>query len=160
MAAKTNAIRLLEQAGVAHEVRHYDAEPGEGYAVEVARQIGLPPAQVFKTLVVRGDRHGPCLGVIPADAELDLKALARARGDRKIAMVPLDEVRPLTGYVRGGVTALGMKRPLPVYLDESALSFAHIAVSGGIRGAQIVLEPSDYRRVVSAVVAPIARRDG
>jgi Cys-tRNA(Pro)/Cys-tRNA(Cys) deacylase len=156
---KTNAARLLDKVGVAYEVREYEVDEDDLSAPTVARKVGLECAQVFKTLVARGDVRGVLFGVVAADAELDLKALARASGDRKIALVALKEVQPLTGYVRGGVTALGAKKRFPVILDESALAFDRIAVSAGVRGAQLVLAPSDYARAVDAKLAPIQRRD-
>ncbi len=123
MASKTNAVRLLERLGVTFELRAYEVEPDDLAAETVARKVGLPPEQVFKTLVARGDKHGVCLAVVPGNCELDLKALARATGDKKIDTVPLKEVEPLTGYVRGGLTALACKKPYPVYLDETAHLF-------------------------------------
>src|SRR5262249_47808621 len=119
--------------------------------------VGLPAGQLFKTLVCRGERTGVCLAVVPADRELDLKALARARGDRRCDTVPLKEVQPLTGYVRGGVTALAAKREDPVGLDTSSMEWPVISVSAGIRGAQLLLAPGDYQRVTTASVAAIAR---
>src|SRR4051794_30306430 len=116
----------------------------------------MPAEQVFKTLVARGDRRGVCLAVIPGDAQLDLKALARETGDRKVDTVPLKDVQPLTGYIRGGVTALGCKKDYPVYLDETAGLFDLISVSAGMRGLQVVLAPDDYIRAVRAEVVPIA----
>jgi len=123
----------------------------------VAHKIGLPPEQVFKTLVVRGDRNGICLAVVPGDAELDEKALARLTGDRRVELVPLKEVQPLTGYVRGGVTALAAKRDYRVFVDETAELFDKISVSAGVRGTQILLAPSDYLAAVKAVAGSIAR---
>ena len=116
---KTNAARLLDSLGIPYELRDYEVDPDDLAAESVARKIGLPPEQVFKTLVARGDRTGVLLAVVPGDAELDLKALARASGDRKAEMVPLKEVTPLTGYVRGGVTALAGKKDYPVFVDET-----------------------------------------
>lgn len=155
---KTNAVRLLERAGVAHELRTYDLALDEFSALRVAELVGLPPDQVFKTLAVRGDRSGPCLAVVPGDADLDLKALAAARGDRRATLVPLQEVEPLTGYMRGAVTALGTRRRLPVVLDEAATALDRIAVSAGIKGLQVLLDPKDYMTVTGATVARIARR--
>jgi Cys-tRNA(Pro)/Cys-tRNA(Cys) deacylase len=126
-------------------------------AETVAHKIGLPPEQVFKTLVVRGDRTGICLAVVPGDAELDEKALARLTGDRRVELVPLKEVRPLTGYVRGGVTALAAKREFPVFVDETVELFDVISVSAGARGMQILLAPADYLAAAKAVTGPIAR---
>jgi Cys-tRNA(Pro)/Cys-tRNA(Cys) deacylase len=155
--AKTNAVRLLERLGIPFELREYEIDPEDLAAETVARKIGLPPEQVFKTLVARGDRNGVCLAVLPGDCELDLKALARATGDKKIDTVPLKEVEPLTGYIRGGVTALGCKKPYPVFLDETAELFDVISISAGTRGLQILLKPSDYGRIISGRVAPIAK---
>src|SRR5947209_14016120 len=126
--AKTNAARFLDSLGIAYELREYEVDPDDLAAETVARKVGLPPEQVFKTLVARGDKHGVCLAVVPGNRELDLKALARATGDKKIDTVPLKEVDPLTGYVRGGVTALACKKPYPVYLDETAQLFEVISI--------------------------------
>lgn len=123
----------------------------------MAAKVGLEPARVFKTLVVRGDKHGIVLAVVPGDAELDPKALARITGDKSCAPVALREVEPLTGYVRGGVTALAAKKSFPVVVDESALAWPTIAVSAGRRGTQMVLAPSDYVRVTAARTGAIAR---
>jgi Cys-tRNA(Pro)/Cys-tRNA(Cys) deacylase len=154
---KTNAARLLDRLGIAYELRDYEVDENDLTAETVARKVGLPPEQVFKTLVARGDRNGVCLAVVPGNAELDLKALARVSGDRKADTVPLKEVQPLTGYVRGGVTALVSRREYPVYLDESALRFPVISVSAGVRGTQIILAPTDYARAVSATMAALAK---
>ena len=155
--AKTNAVRLLDRLGVSYELREYEVDPDDLAAEAVARKVGLPPEQVFKTLVARGDKHGVCLAVVPGNCELDLKSLAKATGDKKIDTVPLKEVEPLTGYIRGGVTALACKKPYPVYLDETAQVFDVISISAGMRGLQILLTPDDYLRAVSAHVAPIAK---
>ncbi len=155
--AKTNAARLLDQLGVGYEVREYEVDPEDLTAETVARKIGFPVEQTFKTLVVRGERTGVCLAVIPGNAELDLKALAKAAGDRKMDTVPLKEVQPLTGYLRGGVTALAAKKQYPVYIDEFAQLYDRISVSAGQRGAQILLAPEDYRRAVNGIYAPIAK---
>lgn len=155
--AKTNAVRLLDRLGVTYELRDYEVDPDDLLAESVARKIGLPPEQVFKTLVARGDKHGVCLAVVPADCELDLKALAKATGDKKVDTVPLKEVEPLTGYIRGGVTAMGCKKAYPVFLEETAELFDVISVSAGVRGVQVLLAPADYIRAVSASVAPIAK---
>lgn len=154
--AKTNAVRILEEAGIGFELREYPVDPNDLSAETVAAKINLPLEQVFKTLVVKGDRNGVCLAVIPGNAELDLKALARLTGDRRLEMAPLKEVQPLTGYIRGGVTALACKKTFPVYLDETAILFDTISVSAGMRGLQILLNPEDYMRAVSAVTGEIA----
>jgi Cys-tRNA(Pro)/Cys-tRNA(Cys) deacylase len=154
---KTNAVRVLDGLGIKHELREYDVDPDDLSAETVAAKIGLPPEQVFKTLAVQGDRNGICLAVISADQELDFKALAHQTGDRKVEMVPLKEVQAVTGYIRGGVTALACKRDYPVYIDELAEICDVISVSAGIRGLQILLAPADYIRAVKATVAPIAK---
>jgi Cys-tRNA(Pro)/Cys-tRNA(Cys) deacylase len=154
---KTNAMRQLDALGIAYEVRSYEVDPDDLSAENVAAKIGLPAEQAFKTLVVRGDRNGVCLAVIPGNAALDLKALAHATGDRKVDTVPLKEVQPLTGYIRGGVTALACKREYPVWLDEFAQLYDVISVSAGMRGEQILLAPGDYARAVNAQVAQIAK---
>jgi Cys-tRNA(Pro)/Cys-tRNA(Cys) deacylase len=154
---KTNAARKLDTLGIRYELREYD--PGDEHlqAEEVARRVGLPPQQVFKTLVARGDRTGVLLAVVPGDAALDLKALARLSGDRKCDTVPLKDVQPLTGYVRGGVTALGTRKDYPTYLDETALAFDVVSVSAGVRGTQILLAPGDYARATGARTGAIAK---
>ncbi len=154
---KTNAVRMLDGLGIRYEIREYDVDPQALDAETVARKINMPPEQVFKTLVARGDRNGVCLAVVPANSELDEKALARLTGDRKVEVVSLKEVQPLTGYIRGGVTALACKRDYPVYVDETAELFDLIAVSAGVRGAQIVLAPPDYLAATHATTGPIAR---
>lgn len=155
--AKTNAVRLLERIGAPFELREYEVDPNDLVAESVARKVGMEPERVFKTLVVRGDKHGVCLAVVPANCELDLKALARATGDKKADTVPLKEVEPLTGYVRGGVTALACKKAYPVYIDETAELFDQISVSAGTRGLQLLLSPGDYIRSVNAKTAPISK---
>jgi Cys-tRNA(Pro)/Cys-tRNA(Cys) deacylase len=154
---KTNAARLLGSLGILYELREYEVNPQALDAESVARKIGLPPEQVFKTLVVRGDRNGVCFAVVPGDAELDEKALARLTGDRKVELVPLKEVTPLTGYIRGGVTALAAKKDYPVFVDETVELFDVISISAGMRGAQLLLAPADYLQATSAVTGPIAR---
>jgi Cys-tRNA(Pro)/Cys-tRNA(Cys) deacylase len=154
---KTNAARLLDSLGVRYELREYEVDPDALDAETVAAKIGLPAEQVFKTLVARGDRNGVCLAVVPGNAELDEKALARLTGDRKTELVPVKEVQNLTGYIRGGVTALAGKRDYPVYVDETVELFDVISVSSGVRGTQIVLAPGDYLKAVGGVVGAIAR---
>lgn len=154
---KTNAMRLLDTEGVTYEVREYQVDPDDLAAESVAAKIGLPPEQVFKTLALKGDRNGVCLAVIPANTELDLKQLVRLTGDRSIAMVPLKDVQAITGYIRGGVTALAAKRDFPVYADETIELFDVVSVSAGIRGAQLLLAPAAYLRLTSALLGPIAR---
>jgi Cys-tRNA(Pro)/Cys-tRNA(Cys) deacylase len=154
---KTNAARLLDTMGIPYELREYD--PGDEHlsAEEVAHRVGLPPEQVFKTLVCRGDRTGVLLAVIAADAALDLRSLAKVSGDRKCETVALKEVQPLTGYVRGGVTALATKREYPLYVDETIGLFEVVSVSAGVRGTQIILGPEDYLRATGGKTGPIAK---
>jgi Cys-tRNA(Pro)/Cys-tRNA(Cys) deacylase len=154
---KTNAVRILEEMGIRFELREYDIDPDDLKAETVANKIGLPAEQVFKTLVVKGDREGVCLAVVPGDAELDLKALAKLSGNRKMEMAALREVQPLTGYIRGGVTALAGKKDYPVFMDETALLFDVISVSAGVRGTQILLAPLDYIRATKGVTGEITR---
>jgi|SRR4051794_2998666 len=155
--AKSNAVRLLDERKVPYETREYEVDPNDLSAESVAEKIGFPPEQVFKTLVVKGDRNGVCMAVVPGNAELDLKALAKLSGDRKVEMVPLKDVQPLTGYIRGGVTALAAKKEFPVYLDETAILFDVISVSAGVRGTQILLNPADYIDAVSATTGEISK---
>lgn len=145
---KTNAVRLLEALGIPHELRSYEVDPEDLAAETVARKIGMPAEQVAKTLVVRGDRTGVLLAVVPGDADLDPKALARLSGDRKTDPVPLREVQPLTGYIRGGVTAFGAKKDYPVFVEETLELYDQISVSAGARGLQIVLAPGDYLKAL------------
>ena len=154
---KTNAVRLLESLGIRYELREYSVDPEDLAAESVAAKIGMPAEQVFKTLVARGDRNGPCFAVIPGNTELDLKALAASSGNRKVELVPLKEVQPLTGYIRGGVTVLGAKKSFPVFADETIELWDKISVSAGVRGTQIILQPADYLRAIGAILADIAK---
>lgn len=155
--SKTNAARILDQLGIHYELREYEVDPEDLAAETVAEKIGMPPEQVFKTLVVRGERSGVALAVVPGSYELDFKALAHAMSDKKVDMVPLKEVQPLTGYIRGGVTALGCKKDYPVIVDETVILWDVISISAGQRGIQIILAPDDYIRATGATTAEIAR---
>lgn len=157
---KTNAVRLLERDHIPHALRAYEVDPDDLAAETVADKIGMPASRVFKTLVVRGDKSGVMLAVIPGDHELDPKALARLTGDRKVEPVPLAELQNLTGYIRGGVTAIACKKPYPVIADESLSLWPTISVSAGTRGLQILIAPDDYLRAVGGKTAPIARPKG
>lgn len=154
---KTNAARFLDSLQIVYEVREYEVDPDDLAAESVARKVGLPPEQVFKTLVARGDKHGICFAVVPGDQQLDLKALAQLTGDKKIDTVALKEVQPLTGYIRGGVTALAAKKNYPVFADETIELFDVISISSGMRGAQLILSPADYIRATAAKLGAIAR---
>jgi Cys-tRNA(Pro)/Cys-tRNA(Cys) deacylase len=155
MPQKTNAIRLLDQLGISYELREYEVDLDDLTAESVAAKVGLPPEQVFKTLVARGDRNGICMAVVPGDAEVSLKSLAHASGDRKIHLVPMKELLDLTGYIRGGVTAFAGKKDYPVFVDETIELFELVSVSAGTRGIQILLKPEDYLRVTKGTIAPI-----
>jgi Cys-tRNA(Pro)/Cys-tRNA(Cys) deacylase len=157
VAHKTNAVRLLDQLAIRYELREYEIDPENLDAETVAAKIGLPPQQVFKTLVARGDRNGVCMAVIPGDAELDLKALAEASGDRKLQLVPVKELQGLTGYIRGGVTALAVKKDYPVYVDDAVELFDMISISAGVRGMQILIAPDDYLKATNATVGALAQ---
>jgi Cys-tRNA(Pro)/Cys-tRNA(Cys) deacylase len=154
---KTNACRALDALGITYELRAYEFDESDLSAETVARKVGMPAESVFKTLCVRAEDHSIVLGVLPGDQVLDLKALARAAGKKAVEPVALKELVGLTGYVRGGVTALACKKPYPVFLDESAQLFEAISISAGQRGLQIFVHPEDYRRATSAEYAPIAR---
>lgn len=154
---KTNAVRMLDAAKIAYELREYEVDPEDLSAETVAAKVNLPLEQVFKTLVMRGDRNGVCLAVVPGNTVVDEKAMARLTGDRRVEMVPLKEVQALTGYIRGGVTAIAGKRDYPVYVDETAELFDVISISAGMRGLQILLAPGDYLRVTKGKVGAIGR---
>lgn len=153
---KTNAARILDRMGIPYEIRTYEVDPDDLSAETVARKVDLPLDQVWKTLVARGDRNGVCLAVIAGSAKLDLKGLAKVSGDRRTETVPLKEVQPLTGYIRGGVTALACKKPYPVFVDETIDLYDRISISAGMRGVQILIAPADYVRAVGATRAAIA----
>jgi Cys-tRNA(Pro)/Cys-tRNA(Cys) deacylase len=157
MAAKTNAVRLLEAQNIPFTLHEYEWDETDLSAETVANKVGLPAEQVFKTLVARGDSGEVFLAVIPGNTELDLKALAKAAGERKVDTVPVKELETLTGYIRGGVTALAAKRDFPVYLDELAQLFEVISVSAGRRGLQIFLHPADYAKATKASFAALSR---
>jgi Cys-tRNA(Pro)/Cys-tRNA(Cys) deacylase len=154
---KTNAVRALDNLGIKYELKDYEVDEDDLTAQTVARKVGLPPEQVFKTLCCRGDRNGVCLAVVPGDNELDLKALAKLSGDRKVETVALKELQALTGYIRGGVTALAGKKDYPVFVDETVELFDVISISAGVRGTQIVLAPADYIRATKATLGAIAK---
>lgn len=156
MVQKTNAARLLDEMGIRYELREYAVDPNDLAAETVAAKIGLPPEQVFKTLVARGDHNAIVLAVVPGDQELHLKALAAAAGAKKIQLVPVKELQALTGYIRGGVTAIGAKREFPVYVDESIELFDVVSISAGVRGVQILIAPADYLRATKGTIAALA----
>ena len=156
---KTNGARYLESLGISFELLEYEVDPEDLSAITVARKIGMPPEQVFKTLLTTGGHSDYVFAVIPGDAELDFKKLARAAGLRKAEMAPLKEVQPLTGYVRGGVTIFGAKKAYPVYIDETLILFDKISVSAGTRGTQVILSPDDYLRAARALGVAVETAD-
>jgi len=158
---KTNAARLLDQLRIGYELRAYEVDPEDLAAETVAAKIGLPPEQVFKTLVARPvgskDWHGIVMAVVPGDQELDLKALAAAAGEKKMELVPVKELQELTGYIRGGVTALAARRDYPVFVDETIELFDVVSISAGMRGLQILIAPADYLRATKGTVAALGQ---
>lgn len=154
---KTNAARILDGLKLAYRLIEYPVDESDLSAESVAAKVGMPPEQVFKTLVARGDRSGVILACIPGSFELDLKALAAVSGNKKVDMVPLKEVQLLTGYIRGGVSPVGTKKRYPTYVDETILVWPEISVSAGVRGCQMVLTPDDVLAAVGGKTGPIAR---
>jgi Cys-tRNA(Pro)/Cys-tRNA(Cys) deacylase len=154
---KTNAARYLDSLGIAYELREYAVDPEEFSALMVAEKIGMPPEQVFKTLLCVTSEREHVFAVVPGNEELDFKKLARAAGTRKAEMVSLKEVEPLTGYVRGGVTVFGARKDFPAYVDETIELFDVMSVSAGTRGTQIVLAPADYLLASGATIAALTK---
>jgi Cys-tRNA(Pro)/Cys-tRNA(Cys) deacylase len=156
--SKTNACRILDSLGIHYELREYEVDPDDLSAENVAAKVHFPPEQVFKTLAVKGDRNGVAVAVIPGNYELNFKALAQLTGDRKVEMLPLKQVQSVTGYMRGGVTALGMKKDYPVFADQTIELWNLVCLSAGQRGLQIAIAPADYLRATGATVAEISRQ--
>ncbi|HEY8996507.1 MAG TPA: Cys-tRNA(Pro) deacylase [Edaphobacter sp.] len=154
---KTNAARLLDGLGISYELRAYEVDPEDLSAISVAKKVGLPPEQVFKTLLTETPAGEHLFAVVPGDAELDLKKLAHAAGVKKAELASLKNVEPLTGYIRGGVTVMGAKKPFPAYADETIELFDVISISAGQRGLQIVLAPGDYLRATEATIADLTK---
>jgi Cys-tRNA(Pro)/Cys-tRNA(Cys) deacylase len=154
---KTNAARYLDSLSIQYELREYALDTEDFSAILVAEKIGLPPEQVFKTLLCVTSDKDYLFAVVPGNVELDFKKLAFAAGARKAEMASLKEVQPLTGYVRGGVTVFGAKKDFPVYADETLELFDVISVSAGVRGMQIVLSPADYISASQAMLADLAK---
>ena len=136
---KTNAMRMLDAAKIKYEIKEYKVDENDLSGVHIAEQIGLPMAQVFKTLVARGDKTGPLVFCIPVTGEIDLKKAASITANKRIEMIHVKDLLALTGYIRGGVSPIGMKKKFPTYIDESCLSHEEITVSSGQRGAQLLL---------------------
>jgi Cys-tRNA(Pro)/Cys-tRNA(Cys) deacylase len=156
---KTNGTRFLEGLGIPFQLLEYEVDPEDLSAITVAKKIGMPPEQVFKTLLTTGGHGDYVFAVVPGDAELDFKKLARAAGMRKAEMAPLKDVQPLTGYIRGGVTIFGAKKAYPVFVDETLILFDKISVSAGTRGTQAILSPDDYLRAARALDVPVETTD-
>ena len=154
---KTNAARILDNLNISYEIKGYKVDPDDLSAVNAAAKIGMNIKIVFKTLVARGDKNGVLMACIPGDDELDLKKLAAVSNNKRVEMVHLKEVQALTGYIRGGCSPLGPKKPYPVYIDKSALDWSKIAVSAGKRGEQLMLSPSDLITAVNATAADIIK---
>ena len=160
---KTNAMRLLDAAGIASRTAEYEYDESDLSGKHAAQQVGLPEEQVFKTLVTRGDKTGLLVFCIPVSDELDLRRAASVSGNKKLEMIHVKELLPLTGYIRGGCSPIGMKKLFPPFLDESALRFSSIMVSAGKIGAQVELDPRALLELARAGTAPVAcgpRKEG
>jgi Cys-tRNA(Pro)/Cys-tRNA(Cys) deacylase len=155
--SKTNAARLLDGLGISYEMRAYEVDPEDLTAITVAKKIGMPLEQVFKTLLTKTSDGEHFFGVVPGDAELDLKKLAVAAGARRVELASLKEVEPLTGYIRGGVTVLAAKKAFPAFVDETIELFDVISISAGQRGLQLLVAPADYLRATEATLADITK---
>lgn len=158
--SKTNAVRALDALGIAYELRAYEVDLDDLTATNVAKKIGMPAEQVFKTLLTEANTGEHYFAVVPGDQELDLKKMAGAAGVKKVELASLKLVEPLTGYVRGGVTVLAAKKPFAAIADETIELFERISVSAGLRGLQVILAPADYLRATGATVADLAKDAG
>jgi Cys-tRNA(Pro)/Cys-tRNA(Cys) deacylase len=156
---KTNGARFLESLNIPFELREYEVDTEDLSATAVAKKIGMPSEQVFKTLLTTGGPGAYAFAVIPGNQELDFKKLARVAGLRKVEMVSLKDVQPLTGYIRGGVTIFGAKKSYPVFVDETAILFDNISVSAGTRGTQLILSPEDYLRAAQTLEGGVQAAD-
>lgn len=152
---KTNAICLLEQAGIPYEARAYPVDENDLSGVHAAQLLQLPARQVFKTLVLRGERTGHLVCCIPSDQEIDLKKAAKAAGDKRAELLPLRELLPVTGYIRGGCSPVGMKKKFPTFLDASACEWERISISAGKRGEMVLIEPERLRALLGAAYAEL-----
>ena len=154
---KTNAARQLDALQIPYELRTYEVDPDDLSAPTVAKKIGLPVEQVFKTLLTESSTGDHLFAVIPGDAELDLKKLAAVSGHKKLDLAALKQVEPLTGYIRGGVTVLAARKPFPAFADETIELYDLISISAGQRGLQILLNPQDYLRATQATIADLTK---
>lgn len=155
---KTNAARLLERAGITYELIPYAVDENDLAATHVAEELGEDIATVFKTLVLRGDRTGYFVCVVPGDMEVDLKAAARVSGNKKCDLIPMKELLPVTGYIRGGCSPVGMRKPFPTFIHSSCTAHSYIYISAGVRGLQIKIAPADLLGFTGASTADIAVR--
>lgn len=153
---KTNAARLLDAKSIHYEFVEYEVDETDLSATNLAKKIGENIEQIFKTLVLRGDKTGVFVSVIPGNAEVDLKKAAKISGNKNCAMVQQKELLPLTGYIRGGCSPLGMKKTYPIYIHETCQLFGHIFISAGQRGLQLKINPEDLIKVTGAVVCDLA----
>lgn len=153
---KTNAARLLDKAGIEYRLIPYQFDENDLAASHVAESLGEPIERVFKTLVLHGDRSGHIVCVVPGDTEINLKALAKASGNKKVEMIPMKDLLSVTGYIRGGCSPVGMKKKFPTFIHETALNFETIFVSAGVRGLQIEVSPSDLISFTDAVPGSFA----
>ena len=156
MSLKTNAARILDQNKIPYELIEYLVDESDLSAISVAQKVGLPIEQVYKTLVVRGDKTGVIVACIPGDHELQLKALATLSRNKKVEVVSLKEVQPLTGYIRGGVSPIGMKKHYPVFIDTDIHKYERISLSAGLRGLQLFMSPKDLIAVTKAQLGEIS----
>lgn len=147
---KTNAMRLLEQSKITFEIAQYEVDESDLNGMHAAEGVGMPPEQVYKTLVARGDKKGHLVFCIPVCCELDLKKAAKAAGDKKVELIAVKELLPLTGYIRGGCSPVGMKKKFPTFFEETAQLYDIIAVSAGVRGTQMLLSPDDLATYTTA----------
>ncbi len=152
---KTNAARLLDRAGIAYELIPYEVDENDLAATHVAESLGEPIERVYKTLVLRGDRNGHFVCVVQGDKEVDLKAAAKVSGNKSADLIPMKELLPTTGYIRGGCSPIGMKRRFPTFIDSSCRVFDYIYISAGVRGLQIRIAPDDLVRFVGAEPAEV-----
>ena len=152
---KTNAARLRDRAHIAYELVPYEVDEENLAATHVAEQLGEPIEQVFKTLVLKGDRNGFLVCVVPGDAAVDLKKAARVSGNKSVAMIPMKELLPTTGYIRGGCTPIGMKKRFPTFIHATCEVFDYIYISAGVRGLQLKLSPRDLVAYTEATVADL-----
>jgi len=157
MKTKTNAMRLLDRANIPYEVAEYEVDESDLSGVHLAETLGIDVERVFKTLVTRGDKNGLHVFVIPAAEELDLKKCAAVTGDKRIEMIAVKELLPLTGYIRGGCSPVGMKKLYPTHIDELATLYDTVYVSGGQRGLQLILNPVALADYVGAVFADVTK---